>query len=180
MPLALAFFCRAFALTLFGRAAVLHILLFQHRTVDCAGTPDPFRNGRLTNDIANRPGSKRSASGFRNDINFWPLVDDHPLASAIEVAVNTADVIDDACAIDDGGVIDDDDVGTNAIMEMMDIDEDEQRRRQHCAPGAARSPADIIRRFTPGYPGRRPFSGRDPTPSVARIIDPGAVMVTGP
>jgi hypothetical protein len=155
-PLALPFFrgtCSTLTLTLFDCLPIL----FQNRPFDRSGAFDLFRNRGLANNIANRLSSERSASRSGNDVHLWSFVNDDATACAIEITIDAADVVDHPGAIDDRSVIHDDRVGTDGLAEMMNVHKDEQRWREHCASGTARSPTNVVRCFAPGHPGWRPF-----------------------
>jgi hypothetical protein len=150
---ALTLLRRALTLTLFDRLPIL----FQNRPIDCASALNTFRNRSLANNLANRRGSKRSAGRSRNNIYLWAFVNDDSTARAINVAIDAPDVVNHPSAIDNRGVIHDDRVGTDGLVEMMNVYEDEQRWREYCPSGAARSPTNVIGCFAPSHPGWRPF-----------------------
>jgi hypothetical protein len=172
--------CALALLPFFVCPPALNILFSQHGPLDRPGALDSFRHRRLAHDVAYRLGCETSASGFGYHIDFRAFVNDHTTASATEIAVFAADIINDASAIDDGRVVYNNRVGTNAIMKMMHVNEHEERWRQNRAARSARRPSNVIGRFSPGYPRWRPFSAGNPAPTIAWIIHPGTVVITSP
>jgi len=123
LPLALIFAGIAFTLTLLVRSAVPNVFLSQDRPLNCPGPFDSLRNGSLTNDFTNRPRRECSASSLRDDLHARSLVHNDSFAPATEVTILAAKVVNHAGAIDDCSVVYDDGIGTNSIVETMNVHE---------------------------------------------------------
>lgn len=142
-----------------------------------------LRAARLANHIANGTCLEFLAGRVLNPIYCGPAVGKDCLMAAADVSRRSAEIVNDTRTIDDVDIVADKHAAATApemIVEMVDIAEGKELRRENCPARPARSPADIIIAVTPVYPGRSPFRSGNPNPADARRVIPTAVMAGGP
>ena len=84
------------------------------------------RNWGVANDLRNRDGIQAPSDSPLDHGRAWPLIYHNGLAGPVEGPCFTPEVVHDGRAIDDSRIVDDQAIGSDSVMKMADIDEDEE------------------------------------------------------
>lgn len=131
-------------------------------------------------DILNRRRWNFFADSFLHHAHTRAFVDHDFLPDPADGSIRAFDLGDFLGLTDDCGVVDHHTGRMNPLMKTLHGNKVKKQGRDNNTSGRTRRPTNEPTADAPVNPRRRPFDVRHPEPAHGRVMDPAAIMITGP